>query len=60
VEVAQTMYTHVNKCKNYKIKGEKEKKRIDIQHSVTCHQNSPRKCLLEIYFSLYIMELAGN
>jgi hypothetical protein len=23
-EVAQTMYTHVRKCKNYKIKGEKK------------------------------------
>jgi hypothetical protein len=25
-EVAQTIYTHVNKCKNNKIKGEKKKK----------------------------------
>jgi hypothetical protein len=25
-EVAQTMYTHVSKCKNNKIKGEKNKK----------------------------------
>jgi hypothetical protein len=25
-EVAQTMYTHVSKCKNDKIKGEKKKK----------------------------------
>jgi hypothetical protein len=24
--LAQTMYTHVSKCKNYKIKGEREKK----------------------------------
>jgi hypothetical protein len=24
-EVAQTMYTHVSKCKNNKIKGEKKK-----------------------------------
>jgi hypothetical protein len=24
-EVAQTMYKHVSKCKNYKIKGEKKK-----------------------------------
>jgi hypothetical protein len=29
-EVAQTMYTHVNKCKNYKIKGERENKTICI------------------------------
>jgi hypothetical protein len=26
-EVAQTVYTHVSKCKNYKIKGEKKKKK---------------------------------
>jgi hypothetical protein len=26
-EVAQTMYTHVSKCKNNKIKGERKKKK---------------------------------
>jgi hypothetical protein len=32
-EVAQTMYTHVSKCKNDKIKGEKiKKKRMGINH----------------------------
>jgi hypothetical protein len=29
-EVPQTMYTHVSKCKNDKIKGEMEKKRWSI------------------------------
>jgi hypothetical protein len=26
-EVAQTIYTHISKCKNDKIKGEREKKK---------------------------------
>jgi hypothetical protein len=33
-EVAQTMYTHVSKCKNYKIKGEKKRRRSGL----TWHQ----------------------
>jgi hypothetical protein len=28
VEVTQTMYTHVSKCKNDKIKEKKERKRL--------------------------------
>jgi hypothetical protein len=28
--LAQTMYTHVSKCKNYKIKGEREKKKKEF------------------------------
>jgi hypothetical protein len=30
-EVAQTMYTHISKCKNDKIKGEKKKKEKVLQ-----------------------------
>jgi hypothetical protein len=29
-EVAQTIYTHVSKCKNDKIKGEKKKEKIRL------------------------------
>jgi hypothetical protein len=29
-EVAQTMYTHVSKCKNDKIKGERKKKGLKM------------------------------
>jgi hypothetical protein len=31
-EVAQIMYTHVNNCKNNKIKGEKKKNKIKINY----------------------------
>jgi hypothetical protein len=33
-EVAQTMYTHVSKCKNYKIKERKKKKRGSKFHDI--------------------------
>jgi hypothetical protein len=35
-EVAQTMYTHVSKCKDDKIRGEKKKKQICFVVSIKC------------------------
>jgi hypothetical protein len=31
-EVAQTMYTHVSKCKKHKIKGEKKETNKKVQY----------------------------